>query len=182
LDWTRCSCIGRGWLFCNTKNGQKITTPEEYAKARKICSESMSKKFKGRKRPKIECDAISKANRGKKRTPEQNQKNSERQRDIPKPKVSEALKGRSVPRGQVERAHKNQILAAAKPEYLIKQINSSHKRKCVGIVDPMTNEFISTFLSMRDAERKTNISHWEISKCCSGKFETAGGFIWRYVI
>ena len=39
------------------------------------------------------------------------------------------------------------------------------------------------YYSTREAERKTNIYHNQISKCCLGrnKFETAGGYHWKYV-
>jgi group I intron endonuclease len=40
--------------------------------------------------------------------------------------------------------------------------------------------FISEYLSIRDAERKTNINRSNISKCCKNKVKSAGGFIWKY--
>jgi group I intron endonuclease len=40
--------------------------------------------------------------------------------------------------------------------------------------------FISEYISIRDAERKTNINRSNISKCCMNKVKSAGGFIWRY--
>jgi hypothetical protein len=35
--------------------------------------------------------------------------------------------------------------------------------------------FISEFISIRDAERKTNINRSNISKCCKNKVKSAGG-------
>lgn len=40
----------------------------------------------------------------------------------------------------------------------------------------LVNEFIST----REAERQTKISHSHISKCCKNKYKSAGGYIWKY--
>jgi hypothetical protein len=39
---------------------------------------------------------------------------------------------------------------------------------------------ISEFLSIGDAQRKTNIERGNISKCCNLKVISAGGYIWRY--
>lgn len=41
-------------------------------------------------------------------------------------------------------------------------------------------KFISEYPSIRDAERRTNISRSNISKCCKKKVKSAGGYIWRY--
>ena len=41
-------------------------------------------------------------------------------------------------------------------------------------------ELDKTFDSIREAERQTNISHGNISSCCKGKLNTAGGYHWRY--
>jgi hypothetical protein len=40
--------------------------------------------------------------------------------------------------------------------------------------------FISEYLSIRDAERKTNIDRSNITKCCKNKVKSAGGYIWKY--
>lgn len=39
---------------------------------------------------------------------------------------------------------------------------------------------ISEYISIRDAERRTNINRSNISKCCNGKVKSAGGYIWKY--
>lgn len=41
-------------------------------------------------------------------------------------------------------------------------------------------ELLNTFVSISDAERKTNIYNPNIVKCCKGERKTAGGYIWRY--
>lgn len=40
--------------------------------------------------------------------------------------------------------------------------------------------YICEYLSIRDANRKTNIDRSNISKCCKNKVKSAGGFIWRF--
>lgn len=39
--------------------------------------------------------------------------------------------------------------------------------------------FINSFPSMMEAERKTGIRHSHISEVCNGKYETAGGYMWK---
>lgn len=34
---------------------------------------------------------------------------------------------------------------------------------------------------VREAAREIGLSHANISKCCSGRYKTSGGFIWRYI-
>ena len=41
-------------------------------------------------------------------------------------------------------------------------------------------EFLAEYPSVLDAVRQTGIGHRSISRCCKGKYKTAGGFIWRY--
>lgn len=41
--------------------------------------------------------------------------------------------------------------------------------------------FISEYISIRDAERKTGIHRANISKCCKNKVKSAGGFIWKFI-
>ena len=40
---------------------------------------------------------------------------------------------------------------------------------------------ITTYSSMREAERQTGIANTHISEACRGIYETAGGFVWRKV-
>lgn len=41
-------------------------------------------------------------------------------------------------------------------------------------------ELIAEYPSTREAERKTGYSQSSISKCCKGKYKSAGGYIWKY--
>ena len=52
--------------------------------------------------------------------------------------------------------------------------------KQVQMFDKSTGELIATFPSIMEAERVTGIDQGSISKCCLGKYKSAGGYIWRY--
>lgn len=47
-------------------------------------------------------------------------------------------------------------------------------------IDPHTDEVITTFYSQMEAFRQTGINGANISRCCSGKRKTAGGYKWEY--
>lgn len=40
---------------------------------------------------------------------------------------------------------------------------------------------INIFPSIREAERRTEISNGNISRCCRGEFKTVGGYAWKYI-
>lgn len=40
--------------------------------------------------------------------------------------------------------------------------------------------YLNTYLSFMDAQRKTGIFNNNIVKCCKGERKTAGGYIWKY--
>lgn len=42
------------------------------------------------------------------------------------------------------------------------------------------NQFVTEYMSMKEAERQTGINYSSISKCCLGKGLTAGGYIWKF--
>lgn len=42
--------------------------------------------------------------------------------------------------------------------------------------------FISEYMSTMEAERKTKIKHANISRCCKGRYKTAGGYKWEYAM
>ena len=44
----------------------------------------------------------------------------------------------------------------------------------------LDDKFLNEYVSGRDAERKTGISHGGILKCCQGKCRTWKGYIWKY--
>ena len=41
-------------------------------------------------------------------------------------------------------------------------------------------QFVTTYPSTMEAERQTGVNHRNISQCCNGKRNSAGGYIWRY--
>lgn len=75
--------------------------------------------------------------------------------------VREGIKRRS----QDPKWRKNKRKANAKP---ILQINKS------------TGEIIRRWECARDIERELGINNSNISKCCLGKYQTAGGFKWKF--
>jgi hypothetical protein len=46
----------------------------------------------------------------------------------------------------------------------------------------LENNLISEYISTLEAEKITNVGSSEISRCCTGKGKTAGGYIWKYKI
>lgn len=66
-----------------------------------------------------------------------------------------------------------------RPEHVRKKISKSMKTKAVVQYDLEGNE-IQVFESMREAERQTSAKAGNISACCLGLTQTAGGFVWKY--
>ena len=60
------------------------------------------------------------------------------------------------------------------------RLNHPAFSKQVQMFDKSTGELLATFPSTREAERVTGINQGNISKCCLGKYKSAGGYIWRY--
>ena len=55
------------------------------------------------------------------------------------------------------------------------------KQKCKSIIQlDFNGNFVSEYLSIRDAVRKTGIERKSISRCCQHKAKSAGGYIWKY--
>lgn len=65
----------------------------------------------------------------------------------------------------------------------VEKLKSISRRK---IVQQFTvaGEFLAEFMSIRDAEKNTNISRRHISGCCNQlpHYTTAGGFVWKFKI
>lgn len=60
----------------------------------------------------------------------------------------------------------------------IERIKQHSRKKAVVSIDDFGNK--EYFESQMDAERKTGVWHTNISKCCKGKQNKAGGYAWRY--
>ena len=59
------------------------------------------------------------------------------------------------------------------------QKGSENPRSKKVIQMSMNGDEIAEFCGMREAERMTGISHFQISLCCRGKSKSAGGFKWK---
>lgn len=51
----------------------------------------------------------------------------------------------------------------------------------VQMLDKSTGELLATFPSMNEASRVTGINCSNICQCCKGQYNSASGYIWRYV-
>ena len=40
--------------------------------------------------------------------------------------------------------------------------------------------YINEYVSLCEAERKTNVSRPNITRCCEGIYKQSGGYVWRY--
>lgn len=65
--------------------------------------------------------------------------------------------------------------------HLGKQRGSNHSMSIKVNRYDLDGNFIDSFESIRDAERKTGIDHRQISNCCKGKQKFCCGYIWGYV-
>ena len=65
--------------------------------------------------------------------------------------------------------------------FILKPMGTSKGQPLAVVQLSTTDEYITTFASTAEAERVTQIPHQNISKCCTGKLKTAGGYKWRYV-
>ena len=57
--------------------------------------------------------------------------------------------------------------------------SGSKHNTSIGVIQIFNNKQINTFGSMSEASRATGIHGCDISRCCSGKRKTAGGFVWQ---
>lgn len=63
----------------------------------------------------------------------------------------------------------------------IKPYNTyQHGAKSVIQINQDTNQILSIYVSMKDAELKTGIDSKQISAVCTGKRKNAGGYFWKY--
>ena len=85
--------------------------------------------------------------------------------------------------------HKDEVKTnnvASNLEWMSREDNVAYSqphltKRSVHMFDKSTGELLATFPSTHEAERVTGIYHSNISKCCNGKFKSAGGYIWRYI-
>lgn len=58
--------------------------------------------------------------------------------------------------------------------------NADFFKKQVIQLDKTTGEIIKIWSCAREVEIVLGIAHNSISLCCTGKYKSAGGFVWRY--
>lgn len=56
----------------------------------------------------------------------------------------------------------------------------NNKRNISVLQYDLDGNFIEEYYSLKIAEIKTGVRNGNISNCCSGRYKTAGGFIWKY--
>lgn len=61
----------------------------------------------------------------------------------------------------------------------LKMLLKARHRKVIQF--DLENHFIALHNDCNDAMRVTNVTASNISRCCNGKRETAGGFVWKYL-
>lgn len=90
-----------------------------------------------------------------------------------KRKISQSLTGKPHPR----RGGKRHPLSQEQR----KRLSDSHKKKPVAMYN-IDGEFLHKFCSANDGANFIGLkSSADINKCCNGKRNTAGGYIWRFI-
>lgn len=115
-----------------------------------------------------------------------------------KKRISEANKGKIVSEETREKLSIASKRTWSNPEFVqhMREINTGKnnhmygvkmsdedkiKRKAKTVVQyTKDGEFVSVYISIRDANSKTGVHRGDISKCCKGIFKQAGGYVWRY--
>ena len=65
-----------------------------------------------------------------------------------------------------------------RPSYIGETVAKARSKSVVQC--DMDGKFIVKFPSAREAARQTGIPHTNISNCCTGKYNQAGGYIWKF--
>lgn len=149
---------------------------------------------------------ISAALKGKPKSPEHIAKVAARsaaaQRGKPKPKVSDALKGRKLStetRKKISEAKRGKHYPKVAAAHRGKKLSDEAKAKISDALKGKPNPKVAAaqskpvqalkdenvvyeFPSAMEAERQGYGNHRLISSCCNGKRKTHKGFIWRYAV
>ena len=91
-------------------------------------------------------------------------------------KLSEETKKKM---SKANKGEKNNMYGKKHTEEAKKKMSES-KSKPVQQIDKQTGDIIGTWQCAMEVERIIGIGHGSISKCCSGKRKSAGGYIWKY--
>lgn len=65
--------------------------------------------------------------------------------------------------------------------YMTGRLGGLHQRAKEIAMYSACGDLITTFLSVKDAQRETGLNDSNIIKCCKGIKKTCGGYIWAYV-
>lgn len=144
-----------------TTGGEGYTVTEEARKKR-------SKAQKGKHHTEETRKKISKSQKG-----EKNSNWGKHFTEEARKKISEAQKDKwkdEEYRKKMSEARKGLFIGEKHPQ-----------ARAVYQLDKITKEIIIEFPYIREAERKTGVANSSISKCCTGKRKSAGGFCWCYV-
>lgn len=79
--------------------------------------------------------------------------------------------------------HINGIKKRSKSQEWQKNVADACRKRCIKTVaqiDKQTGKIIKYWESAADARRSLGVSNHSISRCCSGKLKSAGGFRWQY--
>lgn len=74
--------------------------------------------------------------------------------------------------------NKEVLFKNGKDNIMYNKHNKEHPSSVSILQFSLDNKFIKQWNSIKEAEKKLNISH--ISDCCGKKRKTAGGYIWKY--
>ena len=88
-------------------------------------------------------------------------------------KMSEAHKGKTT-------WMKGKHLSDEHKRKISKKLTNGKKSKLVLQMDKNTNKVIAEFPSAMEVQRQLGYNQGNISECCNGKRNTAGGYKWRY--
>ena len=94
-----------------------------------------------------------------------------------KRKISESLKGRSIPKEVIEKRTKTY-----KKNHPPKEKQPSHYRKPVVQLSIKDESVIAVYPSAREASQGTGVRYQDIWCCMNGRQKTAGGFKWKYYV
>ena len=150
-----------------------------FGKKRPDHSEFMKKNSpnKGKPCPQKLKDAISNANKGRKHSQEINKKKGKaKELNYFFGKVGTALNKKWINNG-IESRLVDLSQFILDETWKLGRISLSSKQ--VLQIDPRTGQIIDEYPSLKEAGEINKISKNSISRCCSGKLKTAGGYIWK---
>ena len=151
-----------------------------YGKKRPEHSDFMKRNnpTKGKCRPQYIKDKVSQANKGRKHSNEVNNKKGRAGSKNSMFRKQSPSFGKTWINNGIESRLVNLNDCELEKSWKLGRIPTS--MKSVFQIDRDTKVTIQEFPSLKEAGEETNISKHSISACCSGKLQTAGGYIWKF--